>query len=127
MAITRAFMLPVLIIVLGLEPIMFVCILAASRMPPVVENLETLTPTGGPLQRNKLGDEESSSISSDEEDRYHTALVLPCHKSDTNALRRVFESACRTAFRPRDIFVVDNARQMHPDNLEFLEPIGDHM
>lgn len=121
MAITRAFMLPVLIIVLGLEPIMFVCILAASRMPPVVENLETLTPTGGPLQRNKLGDEESSSISSDEEDRYHTALVLPCHKSDTNALRRVFESACRTAFRPRDIFVVDNARQMHPDNLEFRD------
>lgn len=120
MALTRTFMLPVLIIVLGLEPIMFICILAASRMPPVVENLETLHKTG-PMHKNKLGDEESVSVSSDEEDRYNTALVLPCHKSDTNTLRRVFESACRTAFRPKDIFVVDNAGQMHPDNLEFRD------
>lgn len=120
MALTRKFMLPVLIIVLALEPIMFICILAASRMPPVVENLATLN-KNGPMHKNRLGDEEVVSVSSDEEDRYNTALVLPCHKSDTDTLRRVFESACRTAFRPRDIFVVDNAGQWHPDNLEFRD------
>ncbi|KAK0387065.1 hypothetical protein NLU13_5378 [Sarocladium strictum] len=123
MAITRTFMLPILIIVMCLEPIMFLCILAASRMPPVVENLEAPTRNQtGPLHKNKLVDEESSSsVSPSEEDTYHTALVLPCHKSDTKALRRVFESACRTAFRPKDIFVVDNARSMHPENLEFRD------
>jgi hypothetical protein len=120
MVITRSFSLPILIIVLGLEPIMFVCILAASRMPPVNENLDAST-SGGPMQKTTLGDEEAVSISSDEEERYNTALVLPCHKSDTDTLRRVFESACRTAFRPKDIFVVDNAGQMRPNNLEFRD------
>lgn len=118
MNLTRTYMLPVLIIVLGIEPFMFVCILAASRMPPKEENLEQPV-RNGPVHKTKVSDEENVKKES-EDDKYQTAFAIPCHNSDREALKRVFESAY-PYFRPKDIFVVDNAGTRYPKDLTFRD------
>lgn len=115
MEITRSNMLPVLIIVLGLEPIMITIILLVARVPP-------LDPTASPSAEKSASNVEidiekvTSSVETSSNDR--TALVIPCHNSDHEATSKVLKSAF-VHFRPQDIFVVDNGRSRHPPSPEF--------
>lgn len=119
MNLTREYMLPVLILVIGLEPLMFLIILAASTLPPKEETRETKKLEARMNGKEKLVDVEVQSVDPEEE-RYEAALVLPCHNSDRDALKRVFESAY-PYFRPKDIFVVDNGRTRHPKDMSFRD------
>jgi cellulose synthase/poly-beta-1,6-N-acetylglucosamine synthase-like glycosyltransferase len=65
-------------------------------------------------QNNTLPDEVAST------NDHRTALVIPCHDSDQEAMLRVLASAY-PHFRPCDIFIIDNARSMHPKNNTFRE------
>jgi cellulose synthase/poly-beta-1,6-N-acetylglucosamine synthase-like glycosyltransferase len=118
MAITRQNMLPVLVLVLGLEPIMIVIILMCAKIP----NLETSdvlpTTTEKPLDIESQGDMLSNESTLTTDNR--TALVIPCHNSDHDAVVRVLASAY-PHFRPCDIFIIDNARSMHPKDNTFRE------
>lgn len=135
MAITRRNMLPVLIIVIGLEPIMITIILFLARIPdlpkdqiPVsVGNKEEMQSSekagehvGGVSQmgisEKTKGDydvESQVQISELKSNEYRTALVIPCHNSDERAVKIVLESAYKH-FRPQDIFIVDNGRTKYP-------------
>jgi cellulose synthase/poly-beta-1,6-N-acetylglucosamine synthase-like glycosyltransferase len=121
MAITRQNMLPVLVLVLGLEPIMIVIILMCAKIP----NLDTSDPspmtTEKPLDIEAQGDMLSSEAITTTDHR--TALVIPCHNSDHDAVLRVLASAY-PHFRPCDIFIIDNARSMHPKDNTFREFIN---
>jgi hypothetical protein len=115
MEITRSNMLPVLIIVIGLEPVMITVILLVARVPP-------LHPPVGPLVDKAAPDVELDVekaiciVKATPEHR--TALVIPCHNSDHEATSKVLKSAF-VHFRPQDIFVVDNGRTRHPVSSEF--------
>ena len=65
-------------------------------------------------QGHTLSDEVSSTTD------HRTALVVPCHDSDHEAMLRVLESAY-PHFRPCDIFIIDNARSMHSEDNTFRE------
>jgi len=122
MAITRSNMLPVLIIVLGLEPIMITIILIFAKMP----DLEPEQMVAPPVDAEKTMDieaqagEMSDKASVRTYNKHRTALVIPCHNSDHTAMLRVLESAY-PHFRPCDIFVIDNSRSMHPKDSVFRE------
>ena len=120
MILTRTYMLPVLIVVIGLEPLMFLIILAASTLPakdqPADIEKKRIAKMAG---KDKLKDVENPPVDVLEE-LHEAALVLPCHNSDRDALKRVFESAY-PYFRPQDIFVVDNGRTRHPANMSFRD------
>lgn len=120
MNMTREYMLPVLILVIGLEPLMFLIILAASTLPandlPLNIEKKRLAKMAG---KEKLPDPENPPVDPSGEGCV-AALVLPCHNSDRDALRRVFESAY-PYFRPQDIFVVDNGRSRHPSDMSFRD------
>jgi hypothetical protein len=115
MEITRSNMLPVLIIVIGLEPIMIVVILLVARVPPLH------TAVGPPVEKAapdvELDVEKAIHIVEVTRD-HSTALVIPCHNSDHEATSKVLKSAF-VHFRPQDIFVVDNGRTRHPVSPEF--------
>ena len=117
MAITRRNMLPVLILVIGLEPLMIIIILLVARIPDIsaeeaspvaAADSSDLTASMAALEKNTVHDDHS------------TALVIPCHNSDHDAMKRVLESAY-PHFRPQDIFIVDNGRSLHPPSSEFRE------
>jgi len=118
MVITRRNMLPVLVLVIGLEPIMIIIILVFAKIP----DLDTAD--ASPTETEKTPDIEaqagmlSDQASSKPDNR--TALVIPCHNSDHEAMLRVLASAY-PHFRPCDIFVIDNARSMHPKDNVFRE------
>lgn len=118
MAITRSNMLPVLILVLGLEPIMIVIILIFAKIPDLDSSYTPTTNTEKvpdiEAQNNILSDEVTPVAD------HRTALVIPCHNSDHDAVLRVLASAY-PHFRPCDIFIVDNARSMHPKDNVFRE------
>lgn len=120
MNMTREYMLPVLILVIGLEPLMFLIILAASTLPandlPSDIEKKRLAKMAG---KEKLPDPENPPVDPSG-DSFVAALVLPCHNSDRDALRRAFESAY-PYFRPQDIFVVDNGRTRHPSDMSFRD------
>ena len=123
MEITRSNMLPVLIIVLGLEPIMITVILLVARVPP-------LHPPVGPSdEKTALDiqvDMEKATAILEPTSNHSTALVIPCHNSDHEATSKVLKSAF-VHFRPQDIFVVDNGRTRHPTSPEFRNFIrGEH-
>jgi hypothetical protein len=115
MEITRSNMLPVLIIVIGLEPIMITIILLVARVPPLHP------PVGPPVERAAPDvnlDVEKAIAIVDATPSHRTALVIPCHNSDHEATTKVLQSAF-VHFRPQDIFVVDNGRSRHPVSPEF--------
>jgi hypothetical protein len=115
MEITRSNMLPVLIIVIGLEPIMITIILLVARVPPLHPSV------GPPVERSALDielDVEKAIGIVEATPDHRTALVIPCHNSDHDATGKVLKSAF-VHFRPQDIFVVDNGRSRHPDSPEF--------
>jgi hypothetical protein len=128
MAITRRNMLPVLVIVIGLEPIMTSIILLKARVPDQKPE-HTVSPSA-------LPDIEAHIQGSEKVADHRTALVIPCHNSDKTAMIKVLESAY-PHFRPQDIFVVDNGRtryppdnfrqfisEQHPDIVYIWSPIG---
>ncbi|KAM0711773.1 hypothetical protein Q7P35_001142 [Cladosporium inversicolor] len=118
MAITRSNMLPVLVLVLALEPSMIVIILIFAKIPDLDSSNVPTTKT------EKVSDIEAqngilSNVVTPAAD-HRTALVVPCYNSDHDAVLRVLASAY-PHFRPRDIFIVDNARSMHPKDNVFRE------
>ncbi|EMC94380.1 glycosyltransferase family 2 protein [Baudoinia panamericana UAMH 10762] len=118
MAITRSNMLPVLVLVLGLEPIMITIIIIFAKVP----DLDT-TPISSTDAEKTVDIEARGGVLSEKAaavNDHRTALVIPCHNSDHEAMLRVLESAY-PHFRPCDIFVIDNARSMHPKDSTFRE------
>ena len=135
MSITRRNMLPVLIIVIGLEPIMITIVLFLARIPDLpkdpmpekyvsgVDNeemqssekaVEHVGVSQMDFSEKTKGDVESQvQISELDNNEYRTALVIPCHNSDERAVKIVLESAYKH-FRPQDIFIVDNGRTKYP-------------
>ena len=135
MAITRRNMLPVLIIVIGLEPIMITIILCLARIPDLPKDQipekylsegdkeeiqsseKAFEHVGGSqmdISEKTKGDVESQvQVSELKNNEYRTALVIPCHNSDERAVKIVLESAYKH-FRPQDIFIVDNGRTEYP-------------
>ncbi|KAJ4412415.1 hypothetical protein N0V91_000888 [Didymella pomorum] len=112
--ITRRNMLPVLIIVIGLEPAMITLMLLVARIPDVPAAEETISAHDDIEAQKQAMDEKPERT-----DREHrTALVIPCHNSDHEAFQRVMESAF-VHFHPSSIFIIDNARTMHPKNNVF--------
>lgn len=114
MEITRRNMLPVLIIVIGLEPAMITLMLLVARIPDVPAAEETISAHDDIEAQKQAMDEKPERT--DREQR--TALVIPCHNSDHEAFQRVMESAF-VHFHPSSIFIIDNARTMHPKNNVF--------
>jgi cellulose synthase/poly-beta-1,6-N-acetylglucosamine synthase-like glycosyltransferase len=119
MDITRSNMLPVLILVLGLEPMMIIIILMFAKIPDMdtaaaPTTTETEKTPDLEAQNHTLSDDTSSITD------HRTALVIPCHDSDHEAMLRVLASAY-PHFRPCDIFIIDNARSMHPKDNTFRE------
>jgi cellulose synthase/poly-beta-1,6-N-acetylglucosamine synthase-like glycosyltransferase len=119
MAITRQNMLPVLVLVLGLEPIMIVIILMCAKIPNLDTSDAPPSTTEKPLDIEAQGNVLSNEATTD----HRTALVIPCHNSDHDAVLRVLASAY-PHFRPCDIFIIDNARSMHPKDNTFREFIN---
>jgi cellulose synthase/poly-beta-1,6-N-acetylglucosamine synthase-like glycosyltransferase len=114
MAITRSNMLPVLVIVIGLEPAMITLLLLVARIPDAPAAEETISAHDDVEAQKQAMDEKPERT--DREQR--TALVIPCHNSDHEAFQRVMDSAF-IHFDPSSIFVIDNARSMHPKNNVF--------
>jgi cellulose synthase/poly-beta-1,6-N-acetylglucosamine synthase-like glycosyltransferase len=117
MQITRHNMLPVLILVVGLEPIMITIILLVARVPPLP------APVGSSFQNSSPNsDVEVEKVISALEitGDHRTALIIPCHNSDHEALTKVLQSAF-PHFRPKDIFVIDNGRSRHPSSPKFRQ------
>lgn len=113
MAITRRNILPVLVIVIALEPAMITLMLLVARIPDTPATEETISAYDD-IEAQK-GTMNKKPERTDREQR--TALVIPCHNSDHEAFRRVMDSAF-VHFHPSSIFIVDNARSMHPkDNV----------
>lgn len=136
MTITRRNMLPVLIIVIGLEPIMITIILLLARIPDLPKDQipekyvsrddkekemqsseKAVEHVGGSQmdisQKTKRDVESQVQISELKDNEDRTALVIPCPNSDERAVKIVLESAYRH-FRPQDIFIVDNGRAKYP-------------
>ncbi|RDL32594.1 uncharacterized protein BP5553_09050 [Venustampulla echinocandica] len=129
MEITRKNMLPILVIVIGLEPLMISIVLLVAR----VAKLES---GSGALPSGPGTDEEDDPSILEKITDHRTALVIPCHNSDREAMKKVLKSAY-PHFRPQDIFIVDNGRtkyppddfrdfmrQQHPDIVYIWSPIG---
>jgi cellulose synthase/poly-beta-1,6-N-acetylglucosamine synthase-like glycosyltransferase len=114
MEITRRNMLPVLVIVIGLEPAMITLMLLVARIPNVPAAEETISAHDDIEAQKQAMDEKPERT--DREQR--TALVIPCHNSDHEAFKRVMDSAF-VHFHPSSIFIIDNARSMHPKNNVF--------
>ncbi|KIW01793.1 uncharacterized protein PV09_06965 [Verruconis gallopava] len=118
MEITRRNMLPVLILVIGLEPMMIVIILMVAKIPDISSN--DASPSNPAADSNLTDQMAALEKEVQQNDDYLTALVIPCHNSDHEAMKRVLESAY-PHFRPQDIFIVDNGRSMYPKDNEFRE------
>ncbi|KAG9185960.1 hypothetical protein G6011_02516 [Alternaria panax] len=115
MEITRSNMLPVLIIVIGIEPIMITVILLVARVPSLHPSV------GPPVERAAPDvelDVEKTICIVEATPEHRTTLVIPCHNSDHEATSKVLKSAF-VHFRPQDIFVVDNGRTRHPVSPKF--------
>lgn len=134
MAITRQNLLPVLILVLGLEPLMSIVILILARIPDPPstdqvsekegtvdwnQTMQDLTKANVnskmEVSEKSTEDIESQTEGLEKANEYRTALVIPCHNSDERAVKITLESASKH-FRPQDIFVVDNGRSKYPPN-----------
>ncbi|KAH7111536.1 hypothetical protein EDB81DRAFT_894248 [Dactylonectria macrodidyma] len=112
MALTHSYMLPVLIIVVGIEPAMLLIILFVAKTPSYQDSENE-------VKEKRIADVEAQ-VRVSSTNAYETAFVIPCHNSDHEALKKVFESAY-PYFRPQDIFIVDNGRTRHPKDLSFRD------
>ncbi|KAF5581861.1 hypothetical protein FPANT_8780 [Fusarium pseudoanthophilum] len=115
---TRSYMLPVLVIVLTLEPLMFLIILSIARVPPYNPPKTHSSPVVQEIVDEKSPDDLERGVVATVTEAWETAFVIPCHNSDREALRKVIESAY-PHFRPQDIFIIDNGRSRHPQDLSF--------
>ncbi|KAF9770024.1 hypothetical protein IL306_012469 [Fusarium sp. DS 682] len=116
---TRSYMLPVLVIVLTLEPLMSLIILSIARVPPYNPPKTSSSQVVQEVFNEKsLSDLERGLVGTITTEVWETAFVIPCHNSDRDALRKVIESAY-PHFRPQDIFIVDNGKSRYPNDLSF--------
>ncbi|EXL60931.1 hypothetical protein FOCG_00201 [Fusarium oxysporum f. sp. radicis-lycopersici 26381] len=115
---TRSYMLPVLVIVLTLEPLMFLIILSIARVPPYNPPKTTPSHVTERVISEKSPDDLERGVAVTTTGIWETAFVIPCHNSDREALRKVIESAY-PHFRPQDIFIIDNGRSRYPQDLSF--------
>lgn len=111
LAITRSYMLPVLIISVCAEPVMIMIILPVAKVPDIPQ-AEIDAIMG---KENADVDTEQRAESKRPEGPFETALIIPCHDTDTEAIRKTLESAF-PSFRPRDMFIVDNGRSRYPEH-----------
>jgi hypothetical protein len=114
-AITRREMLPALIVVIGLEPCMMLIVLLVARIPQFDSQDASPTPVHKPDLEGHVATYKTHGPS---KRSGRTALVIPCHNSDHEAMKRVLQSAF-PHFQPQDIFVVDNGRSKYPTDDEF--------
>ncbi|KAF9696990.1 hypothetical protein EKO04_004997 [Ascochyta lentis] len=114
MTITRRNILAVLVIVIALEPAMITLMLLIARIPDVPAAEETISAHDDIEAQKQAMNEKPERTDRDQ----RTALVIPCHKSDHEAFQRVMELAF-VHFHPSSIFIIDNARTMHPENNVF--------
>lgn len=118
---TRRYMLPVLVIVLTLEPLMFLIIMSIARVPPY--NPPKASPSNAVQEvfnEKSPSDLEKGVVITTTPEAWETAFVIPCHNSDRDALQKVIESAL-PHFRPQDIFIIDNGRSRYPTDLSFRQ------
>ncbi|RTE81395.1 hypothetical protein BHE90_004113 [Fusarium euwallaceae] len=116
---TRSYMLPVLVIVLTIEPTMFLIIMCIAKVPPYnPPATETPQVVQEAFNEKSAGDLERGVGVTTASKVWEAAFVIPCHNSDREALQKVLESAY-PHFRPQDIFVIDNARTRYPKDLLF--------
>jgi hypothetical protein len=109
LAITRSYMLPVLIISVCAEPLIIMIILPLAKIPDIPkEEIDLIMNRED--QDLELGANENRK---ELEGPFETALVIPCHDTDEAAIRTTLESAF-PHFRPQDIFIVDNGRSKYP-------------
>ncbi|KAF2455701.1 hypothetical protein BDY21DRAFT_307189 [Lineolata rhizophorae] len=113
MDLTRSWMLPVMILVVGLEPTFITVVLLVARVPDKEPETNTT------LDEKNFGDlEKSIGYGAKAGGDHRTALVIPCHDSDEDAMKKVLESAY-PHFRPQDIFIIDNGRSKYPKSDRF--------
>ncbi|KAF2112784.1 hypothetical protein BDV96DRAFT_623053 [Lophiotrema nucula] len=96
---------------------MITIILLVARVPPL------RAPVTAPFENTSQGfavDSNGRTVSVETTMDRRTALVIPCHNSDHEALTKVLQSAF-PHFQPKDIFVVDNGRTRHPVSPEFRQ------
>lgn len=111
LAITRSYMLPVLIISVCAEPIIIMIALPVAKMPDI--------PVDEVMANLKLAPDEEAA----EAHRaplsapFETAMVFPCHDTDFRVMKTTIDS-CLPHFRPQDIFIVDNGRSKYPTHPE---------
>jgi hypothetical protein len=109
LAITRSFMLPVLIISVCAEPLIIMIILPVAKIPDIPKEEIDLI-----MNREDIDLEVGArGPRKEREGSFETALVIPCHDTDEVAIRTTLESAF-PHFRPQDIFIVDNGRSKYP-------------
>jgi hypothetical protein len=119
MSITRRNMLPVLVVVVGLEPCMMVLILLVAKIPDLsAQDASPSNPSPDADLTTQMASLEKQCTL--EGTPNSTALVIPCHDSDHVAMKRVLESAY-PHFRPQDIFIIDNGRSQHPKDSTFRD------
>lgn len=119
MAVTRRNMLPVLVLVIGLEPCMMVLILLIAKIPRI--SAEDASPSNPAPEADLAAQMSALEMQvAIEQNPHSTALVIPCHNSDHVAMKRVLESAY-PHFRPQDIFIIDNGRSQHPNDSTFRD------
>lgn len=117
-SITRTYMIPVLAVVIGLEPAMFFVVLLTARVPP-----RDGEDTRGRRKEKTPAVLEAGVIQPPPQE-FNTAFVIPCHNSDRGALLTVLQS-CYPYFRPHDVFIVDNGRSRYPKDLYFRDWVRD--
>jgi hypothetical protein len=131
LAITRSFMLPVLIISVCAEPLIILITLPVAKIPDIPKDEIALIMNGDEADVEKARKEPQGP--------FETALVIPCHNTDKAAIKMTLDSAF-LSFRPQDIFIVDNGgsrypkhptcnfrvylRSIHPDIVYIWSPIG---
>lgn len=115
MKISRSHMMSILVFNFGLESFMFTVHLLLAKVPRL-SAFEERTPT----HTAEAGDLEVQINPSAYSTSYQTALIVPCHNSNHQALRKLVHSAVRH-FRPQDIFIVENGPSMHPANNDLRE------
>ena len=111
LAITRSYMLPVLIISVCAEPMITFIILLVAKVPDIPKEEINMI-----MNQNDL-DLETGILGKPRplQGPFDTALVIPCHCTDQAAIKTTLDSAF-PHFRPQDIFIVDNGRSTHPEH-----------
>ncbi|PGH27508.1 hypothetical protein AJ80_00749 [Polytolypa hystricis UAMH7299] len=105
LAITRRYMLPVLIISVCAEPLIILVVLLIAKIPDIPKEEIAM-----------IMDKEDADVEKalkEPQGPFETALIIPCHNTEEAAIKVTLDSAF-PSFRPQDIFIVDNGRSRHP-------------